>query len=257
MIDTSTRKRLQDEREFLLRSIEDLQDQRRTGEIDPERFEQLLGDYTSRAATTLRTLNQLEAPTVTDDERPERPRGHWVAPAVAAGLVVGAIAIILPGAVSDRAPGQTITGNTDLAAPDPTAEQVVAFAASRPDNAEAQLGAARALLGQGQLIDALKAYDRAAALEPGRPEPHAYGGWIVLLAGLPDRALARLDRAVDADPSYPDAHFFRAMALRELDRDAEAVTELETYLRLTPSADPLRAQVEAVLDELTSGADAG
>ena len=213
-----------------------------------------MGAYTARAATTLRDLQQLE-PT-DDSEVPEATsrRRRWVAPVVVAALVAVGAAVFLPGAISERAPGQTITGNSDLAPAAPTPEQAVALATRRPDDPEAQLGAARALLEQGELVDALKAFDATTALEPGWPEPHAYAGWIVLLAGLPDRALVRLDRAVEADPSYPDAHFFRAMALRALQRESEAVPELEMYLRLTPADDPLRPQVQAVLDELATEA---
>jgi len=47
-------------------------------------------------------------------------------------------------------------------------------------------------------------------------------------------ALELLARAVRADPANPQAYFERAMALADLDRDQEAVADLERALALDP-----------------------
>lgn len=241
---------LRDERDFLLRSIEDLEDQRAAGEIDEAAYEQLLEDYTARAAAALRSLASAE-----NEPRAEPPttgpRRRWPVAVVLAAVVVVAL-VLLPRALRDRQPGETVTGNAQSAATSVPLEDLERRAAERAEDPGAQLALARALLEVRDLVGALKAYDRAAALDPSNPEPHAYGGWIVLLAGLTDEALPRLDRAIAADAAYPDARFFRAMALRRADRAAEAVDELESYLRLVGDVDPMRPQVEALLVELRS-----
>lgn len=238
---------LRDERDFLLRSIEDLEDQKAAGEIDEAAYQELLEDYTARAAAALRSLASAEKEPRADPAAP-RPRRRWPVPVVLAAVVLVAL-VSLPRALRDRQPGETVTGNAQSAATSVPIEGLERRAAERPEDAGARLAYARALLEVRDLVGALKAYDRAAALDPSNPEPHAYGGWIVLLAGLTDEALVRLDRAIAADAAYPDVRFFRAMALRRAGRDAEAVGELESYLRLVGDDDPTRPQVETLLDE--------
>ena len=241
---------LRDERDFLLRSIEDLEDQRAAGEIAEPAYQQLLEDYTARAAAALRSLSSAENEPRAEPSTPG-PRRRWAVPVVLAAVVLVAL-VLLPRALRDRQPGETITGNAQSTATSVPIEDLERRAAERSGDPAAQLVLARALLEARDLVGALKAYDRAAALDPSNPEPHAYGGWIVLLAGLTDEALPRLDRAIAADAAYPDARFFRAMALRRAGRDAEAVGELKAYLRLVDDDDPMRPQVEALLDELRS-----
>lgn len=48
--------------------------------------------------------------------------------------------------------------------------------------------------------------------------------------------MLRLDRAVAAEPSFPDAHFFRGMTLLRGRNDrAGAVADLELFVRLAPA----------------------
>ncbi|MFP5326370.1 MAG: tetratricopeptide repeat protein [Acidimicrobiia bacterium] len=241
---------LQARREFLLRSLEDLDVERAAGELSDQRYRALHDSYTAQAAAVLRALDRAESANV------EASTGQGVtgrrrqrAVFAAAGLaVIGSGAILLTGALSDREPGQTITGNAQSAGSslDVLADQ----AASRPDDVDAQLAYARALLAADRVVDALRAYDAAALADPDNPEALAYGGWIVFLAGLTDDALERIDAAVTADPTYPDGHFFRGMVLlRGRSDTAGALTELREYLRLAPPG-PDRDRVESMVAEL-------
>lgn len=243
---------LRAERDFLLRSLDDLDAELAAGEITAERHRELAGRYTANAADVLRVLAAVDRPdpalVAASPRRP--PTRRWAV--VAALVAVAALAAVaVPRALQDRPPGATITGNAQSRPPglDALARRV----ADQPDDPEARLAYARGLVAAGQLVDALKQYDQAAQLDPANPEPHAYSGWIVLLAGVTDTAMARLDRAIAADAAYPDARFFKAMALRRLDRPAEAAAELRRYLELAPADGPLRRQVEALLAELTTG----
>jgi len=165
-------------------------------------------------------------------------------------LAVGGVLLVR--AAGDRQPGQTITGNAQSAADD--LDALARAARQRPDDADAQLAYATALMEDRQLVDALRAFDTAARLDPTNPGPKAYGGWIVFLAGLPDEALTRLDAAVAADPAFPDARFFRGMVLlRGRQDETAALAEFREYLRLAPNG-PERQQVQALVDELAAAA---
>ena len=69
-----------------------------------------------------------------------------------------------------------------------------------------------AICARDDMVTPLYFTEELVRLVPNDVEAHAYGGWIVRLAGLPDEGLARIQRAVDLDASYPDAHFFREAA---------------------------------------------
>lgn len=242
---------LRAERDFLLRSLADLETERAAGELPLDRYRDLHDRYTVQAATVLRALERLEREPAASSSAPPRRQGRR---RVVAGLVVTAIvgagATLLLNAARDRQPGQTITGNAQSAPDDLVA--LARAARQRPDDPDAQLAYASALMDDAKLVDALRAFDRAARLDPSNPVPKAYGGWIVFLAGLTDEALTRLDAAVAADPNYPDARFFRGMVLlRGRQDETAALTELREYLRLAPNG-PERNQVQALVDQLTA-----
>jgi len=245
---------LRSERDFLLRSLADLDAEHAAGDLADDRYHELHDRYTVQAATVLRALERLEhetAPSPTPPA-PRRRRHARVAAVVVAAAVLGGGGALLVSATGDRQPGQTITGNAQSAADDLGA--LARAARQRPDDPDAQLAYATALMEDRQLVDALRAFDDAARLDPANPVPKAYGGWIVFLAGLPDEALTRLDAAVAADADYPDARFFRGMVLlRGRQDDTAALAEFREYLRLAPTG-PERQQVQALVDQLTAGA---
>ena len=248
--DDGTATALAAERDFLLRSLADLDAERAAGDLPEDRYRQLHDRYTVKAATVLRALERLEA-SAAAGRRPVPARRRRIIPAVAAIVaLVAAGGGLLVTATGDRRPGQTITGNAQSGPAD--LQALARDARQRPDDPAAQLAYATALMENRQLVDALKAFDDAARLDPSNPVPKAYGGWIVFLAGLPDGALTRLDAAVAADPSYPDARFFRGMVLLRGPQDqAAALAEFREYLRLAPSG-PEREQVKELVDQLSA-----
>ncbi|HYW07187.1 MAG TPA: tetratricopeptide repeat protein [Longimicrobium sp.] len=58
-----------------------------------------------------------------------------------------------------------------------------------------------------------------------------------------------LDQAIVLAPENPGLYRNRAFALRAVERDADAVADLETFLRMVPDA-PDPAEVEAEIDAL-------
>lgn len=140
--------------------------------------------------------------------------------AVAAGLFVATSA-------GERLPGDPAAGSITQTGP------------------SADLARARALVGEGKVADAIKVYDDVIEADPRNAEALAYRGWLVRLAGkqandptLVDKGLAFVERAVAADPRYPDARFFKGMILFEDKKDAAgAVPEFRAFLGSNPPAD--------------------
>lgn len=243
---------LRSRRDFLLRSITDLEAEHANGDLPLERYRQLHDDYTVQAANVLRALAVLERRSQDDDSPPplDQVRKRRLSPivtfAVLGIVVLGGV--FLTKAIGDRAPGQTITGNAQSKETDIVA--MADAARAQPDDPSAQFSYGEALLRSGQSADALKAFDEAARLDPTDPAAKAYGGMVVYLAGLVDEAIRRLDSAVAADPSYPDARFFRGLVhLRGRNDPAMALTDLRAFLRLVPPG-PERDQVQALVSEI-------
>lgn len=252
--DDRTAAALAAERDFLLRSLADLDAEHAAGELSDDRYGELHDRYTVQAATVLRALERHERHerqgTATPGADPRRRARRRVAAGVLVAAILAGGGALLVAAARDRQPGQTITGNAQLATAD--LEALARTARQRPDDAGAQLEYGSALLEARRFVDALRAFDTAARLDPTNPMPKAYGGWIVFIAGLTNEALTRLDAAVSADPSYPDARFFRGMVLLRGRRDeTAALADLREYLRLAPDG-PERAQVQELVDQVVA-----
>jgi len=126
---------------------------------------------------------------------------------------------------------------------------------SLPASMQDQLQKAGSLLGEGKAVDAVKLYDKILKKNPNQVVALAYRGWLVRLAGLKVEGLRYEDRAVAADATYPDAHFFRGMMLWQDKSDpAAAVAEFRLFL----SNRPPQAMVPLVQDALRrASAEAG
>jgi cytochrome c-type biogenesis protein CcmH/NrfG len=242
----------EEERDFLLRSLDDLESERAAGAIDDETYQKLHDDYTARAAIALRTVRDGKRSTKTDAEAAPQSTRHRVL--VVGGLIV--FAVIAAGtmafALGARLPGDTVTGNSQARPSVSKAdrrEALEAAVAKAPQDAEARLALARFRLGQRNLAGALDDFRVAAGLAPTNAEPFAYSGWIIRLQGFPAEGLQLLDKAVTVDPSYPDAHFFRGfMLLRDQKNPKAAIPEFQQYLVAAPDS-PLADQVRSLLEE--------
>jgi cytochrome c-type biogenesis protein CcmH/NrfG len=263
---------LESERDFLLRSIADLETERDAGNLDDERYRELKDDYTARAAAVLRSIEDGRDATPAPAPVPKK-RKLLTGGAVVAFVVVAALA--LAAAAGKRHDGQTITGNAQSGSSTPSSgpeadkarrEALQRQVNEHPDDPAAHLVFARFLLETGELTEAVKEYVATAKLDPKNAEANAYAGWVTFLAAqsenadpktaadLTDRALARLDAAVAAGPDYPDAHFFRGMVLfRGKNNPKAAIPEFERYLVLVPDGQ-LNAQVKQLLDQARQSA---
>ena len=238
---------LEHERDLLLRELRELDAQVDGGEIDPAQRTELNDSLTARAAEVITLIDKGRA------ARPAPPpRSGWRKLAVAAGVagVVVVTAGVLWAQLAPRAPFGSVPG-----AGATTEERVARLAgvvAERPNDVPARLALARMLLQQQDLPGALVHYDATSSVDPQNAEALAYAGWIAVLTGNDQEGPARLDRAVTADPAYPDGHALRGLALMRTGDSAGAADELRRYLELAPGG-PLAAQVQAVISRLEAG----
>src|SRR5579884_1266794 len=215
MADPDEREALEAERDFMLRSLDDLERNRAAGDIDDETYERLHADYTAKAAAVLRALRDGV------DARPARPptstaRRVGVVAALLAFATAAAVALSF--ALGARLPGGEVTGDSQTTTTAGSrVDSLKKATQEHPNDPQAHLAYARVLLAQQQYADALREYDATAKLDPKNAEalreydasgnlgPEdaealSYGGCIVCLANLPDQSLQRLDQAVEADP---------------------------------------------------------
>ena len=180
---------MDEEREFWLESLDDLDDELAAGDLEPEDHRTLSRSYTRKAAEALRG-DQGKS-----DASEGRGRGKLIA-VVAALVVLGVVAgVFLARAVGSRHSGDTITGN-----------DAVTSVPGLLRNAEESAAA-------GDLAEAIAIYDRVLERSPSNPTALAYKGWFLALEGREAEAADVLADAVVAAPDYPDARAFRAILL--------------------------------------------
>jgi cytochrome c-type biogenesis protein CcmH/NrfG len=237
---------LEEERDFLLKSLDDLEHERAAGGIDNASYRALHDDYTARAAAVIRALRDGVDTRPEQEERPAPRRWLVVGGLVAFAVIAG---VVLAFALGARLPGETSSGNTESPNGQPSAsdrrERVERAVAANPDDVPSRLLLAQYLEADDDLAAALRQYDEIIRIDPGNAEAHAQSGRILYLtataadatdaADLVDASRARLDKAVELDPELADARFFRAIVLaNEYGDFAAAQGDLQRYLVAQP-----------------------
>jgi cytochrome c-type biogenesis protein CcmH len=267
-LDPDEKSELERERDFLLKSLDDLEAERAAGNIDDASYTELHDDYTARAAATIRALRDGV------DARPVAPPVSWRR----RGLVIGGIvafavvaAIALAAALGARLPGQTSSGNQPAVAPSAGERKARLQEAvdKNPNDPQARLALARFLEQSGDTVESLKQYDKAAEIAPDNADALANAGRLrFIVAGQvpsPDAqkqlvtdAKTYLDRAVEADPNNADARYYRGVLLLDgFGQVDAAIGEFQRYLVLAPdgqfSTQARNALAMAVQQQPTSG----
>ena len=248
-----SREQLERERDFPLRSLDDLERERDKGTIDDESYERLHADYTARAAAVIRALRDGV------DARPKAPpiskrRRVLTIVGVAAFGVLAAVA--LAAALGARLPGDTSSGNSGGEAATSAnltvrerMERLQQRVEANPDDVASRLLLAQFLEASRNYAGALEQYDEVLARDPSNAVAEAQAGRILYITAeqavkaapgqvdaLVQQSRARLDHAVSLDPMYADARFFRAIVLaNEYGDFATAQSDLQRYIVLAPS----------------------
>jgi tetratricopeptide (TPR) repeat protein len=259
--ETVDREQLEADRAFLLRSLADLEREREAGNLDDNSYQVLRDDYTARAATVLRSLQHNR------DERPVAAPMSWarrIAIAVAVLAFIGFASWWLSNALGTRGTGQFASGNpatqTNVAS---RVKSYQAAIAADPKNASLHLAYARFLISQGSpsqttVQTALIEYGKAARLDPKNAEAPAYGGWLLYrYFKQVDCGLVSENAALNRNPQYPDAQFFKAMMLFEGKADPHAAIPLFQSFLVSFPDNQLTGQVTSELAAAVKADKAG
>ncbi len=221
---------LEDERDHLLASLEDLEREHAAGDLDDDDHRTLLDDYTARTAAVLRALEALDgdgAATAPPDARPPdvvgAPDGSRWRAAVVAVVVLGlaVVAGVLVAQASGQRGGGTLTGNDDTVRARLANCQPLAF--SDPEAG-------------------VECYQDLLVESPDNVEALTYQGWALVRAGRVAEGGERFDRVVELDPEFPDVHVFRAIvAVRAGDAARQRGDRTAARAAYTEAADELGA----------------
>ena len=221
---------LEEERDFLLRSLEDLEREHAVGDVDDSDFEELKDDYTARAAAVIRAIEDR-----TEAVKSLRPQRNWQRTALGLVLVgamaVGASWVVFRNA-GTRAPGQGLTGDIRQ-----DSSNLILQAQGLTGQAQASLQAGDSAKAIKQFESAVQTYDKALEISPENVQALTYRGWVlhtIALSSEPSvavefdrQALEYLDEAIAIDPLYSDARVFRAILERNAGDFAAAKVDLD------------------------------
>jgi hypothetical protein len=260
MLDPDRRAELEGEKDFLLRSLDDLDREVAAGDLDAADDGRLRDRYTARLAEVLRELGGTARPADSADDRASEGPAVAVAGTSAAprrrrrgrtALLVAAVALLAVGAgvavaafAGQRLPGSTATG--DIA-----------------DTVNSKLAEARALQASDPRA-AIDRFDEVLRVDPDNPEALTYRGWLIARVGaeagaadLVEDAERLLDRAIAVAPTYADPHCFKAIIEFRYRSDAAAAKQpVDTCLAANPPQE-VRGLVEGLKNEIDAALAGG
>jgi tetratricopeptide (TPR) repeat protein len=210
---------MQEERDHLLRSLDDLEREYLAGDVDHTDYLTLRDDYTARAAAVIRDIEAKRSKQ--EPAEPPRRWGRtfaWMAAIVLFAVVAGVLVARMSGSRRDS---ETATGDVRESTRQLLADATNAFQ--------------RAAGGEGEWSEAIEIYGEALELSPANTEALTYRGWAHVQSGDSDAALADLDQAIEIDPDYLDARVFRAIVHAEGGRFGEAATDLQAFDERQPT----------------------
>ena len=231
------RDQLQEEREFLLTSLADLEREFGVGDVAEDDYASLKDSYTARAAIIIRELSDV-------DQTKVRKRIGWRPIAWSTLVLLLAITsgVLVARNTGERSPGQVMTGGVE-------------------DGSVSSLLVQARSMGMGDIPAVLDLYSRVLAIEPDNIEALTYFGWFTVLSSTQeadsDAAVTRLQngmvllrQATIADPTYPDAHCFLGITFfRFVDDAASAQPEMTSCLDSNPPAE-VASMVQGLVSQI-------
>jgi tetratricopeptide (TPR) repeat protein len=249
---------LEVERDFLLRSLQDLEEEHAVGDVSDEDYARLHDSYTLRAAEVLRAIGsseteagpggEVDASAADGSEQVDSSTGQAKKPVTRnrALLVVGvllmlagiAVAIVVSN-TSDRLPGETATG----AQPSVSAQQ----------NIDREISQAEILEEEGQYSRALQLFQTVISQDPSNAVALSETGWLEFEAGVLGGSRSSLqlgqsteERAVSVDPGLAAAHGYLGSMYFLEKNPSQAVIQYGEFIADQPSA----AELDPFLPEM-------
>ena len=237
------RDQLQEEREFLLTSLADLEREFGVGDVAEDDYASLKDSYTARAAIIIRELSDV-------DQTKVRKRIGWRPIAWSTLVLLLAITsgVLVARNTGERSPGQVMTGGVE-------------------DGSVSSLLVQARSMGMGDIPAVLDLYSRVLAIEPDNIEALTYFGWFTVLSSTQeadsDAAVTRLQngmvllrQATITDPTYPDAHCFLGITFfRFVDDAASAQPEMTSCLDSNPPAE-VASMVQGLVTQINDAVSA-
>lgn len=211
---------LQEERDFLLRSLDDLEREYAAGDVDEHDYRTLKNDYTARAAAVLRSIEAGEtgqdvgADEAAAAEAPRASRGRRLATVVGV-VVVAVLAGVLVAQSSGRRDSSGLTG-LDVTA------------------ASSRIRDCQAMEQSGAPQEALDCYTSVLDSLPANVEALTYRGWLQIREFEVDAGLADLDAAIQLAPEATAPYVFRASGRSRNGDPAGAVADLAAFFANEP-----------------------
>jgi len=231
--------RLEEERNFLLTSLRDVERERLAGDIDDEDYATLKSGYTQRAADVLKAI---EAGQSTLNRRAPKSRAKAIVVSFAIVAFACLAGWMLAAQSGQRLPGQTSTGGIE--------------------NSTASLLSQARAINFSDPQKAIELYNDVVKLDPDNIEALTYRSWLIALIArdaaddIKIVALAAatqgLERAIQIDPEYPDAHCFLGIVRFRLAGDPVGAKEqLDICAASNPPAEVM-GFVTSIIEEVNA-----
>lgn len=202
---------LEEERDHLLGSLEDLEREYAAGDMDELDYVTLKDDYTVRAADVLRAIEDRRS--LMRARRASTGRGRTIVVTVAV-LAFAALAGVLVARGSGQRGNNAITGSTGTLREQLATCQTTSF--QKP-------------------AEGVTCYDKLLVDAPENLEALTYQGWALVRSGQIDKGRANFDRVVALDPTYSDVRVFRASVANTAGDYELAAAELDAFYANDPS----------------------
>lgn len=244
---------LEDERTFLLRSIEDAGRERDAGDLAADDYAVLVARDRSRLAEVEVALEALGPDPMQDEDalatgtddagadagddegdasaiparRSRRARLRLAGIVAACALIVAGAGILVDHALSPALPGQPSSGSITV---------------SKEQQIEDQLIEANSLNNNGQAVAALQLYDRILGEDPADPEALAASGWLDWNYGNAGKSATAMaagrrseQKAIRVAPGYWAGHLYLGLILYNQDHNpAAAAHQFDLFLADKP-----------------------
>jgi len=220
---------LEEQRDFLLRSLDDLEREHDAGDVDETDYRTLKDDYTARAARTIRAIESHQARVAA--ARPPRSWRRLVLVVAAVGAFALLAGVMVAQSAGRRGAGDQITGDIR-------------------ESTRAKLDEAVTLASQQRYDEAIAIYDEVLADQPGNVEAMTFKGWFQWQSG-DGQGVVTLVEAAELDAAYPATHAFLAVVFERLGRPDTARLELDRLDALDPPPE-YRDLTAALRDRLAS-----
>jgi tetratricopeptide (TPR) repeat protein len=253
---------LNDQRDFLLRSIADAHSEHDAGDLSDADFSLLVARDRRRLADVELALGELAplpppppasrpvetAPggaTPSVAEAPRTPRWRLVGILASCALIVIGVLILVDHSISSRLPGQAVSGG---------------ITQTRAQLIEQQLAQAATLYSGGQTAQALTLYEKVLSEDPTDPTALAQSGWLEWNAGASDkqRSLETLGRRVEEEtirvaPNFYGGHLYLGLILLYQDNNPKgAVVQFNKFLADAPPLAQVSAAAPKIKDAYTA-----